>query len=249
MRKRNLQKGIVDIVVIVTVFMMTSVVSCRSTKNTGSTKTNPTTYPSAHGYDKKSLSFSYSDLAPFAEAEKIKNHYEVIHSQHLAKLNKVVFASKYMMGKSLEELFQNLDSIPNEVRNTVRVDGGGHWNYTFFWQAITDEKNTEPSKELEDAIEDKWGSMGKFGASFTKAATVKYGQCWVWLVNTKKGLKISVTQSNDNPLMDLAKIKGKPILVVPMKQQTFALTDNDKRGLDTFWNIVNWERASKLFNK
>ncbi len=224
-------------------------VGCKTVKPTGDTEIRPSMYPTADGYVQHPLGYSYNALMPYANKNKVKEHYEQAHSKHITKLNQVVFAHESMMGKSLEGLLQQMSQLPDDVRGEIRQHAGAHWNYTFFWQAITNKKNTQPSTELVDAINNKWGNMEKFGKAFAKAAKVKYGQCWVWLVNTKKGLKISVTQNNDNPLMDIAEVKGKPILVAFMQKQTFALTDTNGNGLNAFWNVVDWEKASKLFAK
>jgi Fe-Mn family superoxide dismutase len=229
--------------------LFTVLANCKTVKPIGDTEIKPSTYPTADGYVQNPLGYSYNALLPYADKQRVKEHYEQIHSKHITKLNQVVFAHESMMGKSLEELLQSVSQLPNDVKSEIRQHGGAHWNYTFFWKSITDKKNTQPSIELSNAINNKWGSLEKFGKAFTKAAKVKYGQCWVWLVNTKKGLKISVTQNNDNPLMDMAEVKGKPILAILMQQQTFALADTDGDGLDAFWDVVDWERASKLFAK
>lgn len=251
MKKESLPKTPYSLAIALVVLIVTFSTSCKSTKIIGATEIKPVTYPSAHGYGQKPLGFSYSALQPFIGANELQEHYQDTHSHHLNKLNKIIFAHESMMGKSLEELLQNVSKLPADIKGTFRESGGAHWNHTFFWEGLTAKKNTYPAGELKKAITSKWGSIEKFKKKFEKDSKVKYGQCWVWLVSTEKGLKISMTHNYDNPLMDIAEIKGKPIMAIDMWTHSFV--DKDAKVVDkylaNFWEFVDWERASKLFNK
>lgn len=251
MKKDSFTKVPSQLAISLVVLISTFSVSCKGTKIVGATEIESTTYPSAHGYDQKPLGFSYSALEPFIGSDELQEHYKDTHSVYLNKLNKIVFAHESMMGKSLEELLQSVSKLPNDVKEEIRENGGAHWNHTFFWQGLTDKKNTQPDEILKKAITNKWGSLENFKKKFEKASKVKYGQCWVWLVSTKKGLEISMTHNHDNPLMDIAEITGKPIIAIDMWAHSFG-DENTKvvdQYLANFWEFVDWERASRLFNK
>jgi len=217
MKKENAQHPFIkNIVTNITVLMLLFAISCKSTKPTGATTVKPATYPTADGFAQKPLAYNYAALAPFSTKETVKSHFIETQSSYLNKLNKVIFAHESMMGKSLEELLQGVSKLPEDVRSIIRENGGGYWNHTFFWKGLTTKKNTQPNEQLRKAIISKWGSIKKFKKKFEKVSTVKYGQCWVWLVNTEKGLKISRTDNEDNPLMDISKIQGKPIIAIDL---------------------------------
>lgn len=207
------------------------------------------THPTGDGFAQEPLGYNYDALEPYIDAETMQIHYSKHHSAYIKKLNEVVFAHKKMMGKTLEELLQGVSKLPEDVRATVRNNGGGHWNHTFFWQVMTGKKDTKPSDALSQAITKKWGTMDAFKTEFEKAATTRFGSGWAWLIKTDKGLEISSTPNQDNPLMDVADAKGRPLLAVDVWEHAYYLKYQNKRAdyLKNWWNVVNWEKVSEIF--
>jgi Fe-Mn family superoxide dismutase len=219
--------------------------ACKSSK---SSTAKPTTYPTADGFAQDPLPYAYNALEPHIDARTMEIHYTKHHSAYITKLNGVYSAHKSMMGKSLEELLQEVSKLPADVRETVRNNGGGHWNHTFFWKIMA-APGTQPSADVSAAIAKKWGSMDAFKAEFEKAATSRFGSGWAWLIKTGKGLEITSTPNQDNPLMDVAETMGTPILGVDVWEHAYYLHYQNKRAdyLKNFWSVVNWNKVAELY--
>jgi Fe-Mn family superoxide dismutase len=132
----------------------------------------------------------------------------------------------------------------------VRNNGGGHWNHSFFWKIMTPpQRATAPSPKLLEAINASFGSLDAFKEKFNAAATGRFGSGWAWLINTPTGLEISSTPNQDNPLMDVAEVKGTPILAVDVWEHAYYLKYQNKRAdyLKEWWKVVNWNEVSRLY--
>lgn len=224
--------------------------ACKTTQAT-ITKVAPATYPTADGYVQEKLPYAFDALEPHIDALTMEIHYTKHHTAYLKKLNEVKFAHQSMMGKSLEELLQSVSTLPEDVRTIVRNNGGGHWNHAFFWKIMAPATGQQPKGALLDAITKKWGSLDAFKSEFEKAGTGRFGSGWVWLIKTNKGLEITTTPNQDNPLMDVVETRGIPILAQDVWEHAYYLHYQNKRAdyLKNFWNIVNWQQAEALFSK
>jgi len=230
-------------------FALAPSMACSTTKPVGTLTIAPQTYPSAHGFAQEPLGYGYNALQPYIDAETMKIHFSKHHSGYVEKLNKVVFAHESMMGKSLEELLQSVSKLPNDIQASIRNNGGGHWNHTFFWKCMTPKQNTQANTALIKEIEKKWGSVEGFKKAFEDAGKNRFGSGWVWLIKTKKGLAISSTPNQDNPLMDVAEMNGKPLLAIDVWEHAYYLKYQNNRGeyLSNFWNVVDWEKVSERY--
>lgn len=224
--------------------------ACKTTQATA-VKVAASTYPTADGYMQEPLPYSYNALEPYINALTMEIHYTKHHTAYLKKLNEVKFAHQSMMGKSLEELLQSVSKLPEDVRAIVRNNGGGHWNHAFFWKILVPATGQQPNGSLLEAITKKWGGIDSFKAEFEKAGASRFGSGWVWLVKTNKGLEITTTANQDNPLMDITEVQGNPILALDVWEHAYYLQYQNKRAdyLKNFWNVVNWNEAEILFNK
>ena len=250
MKKHNSRRDFIkNTAIISTGLAIAPSLACKTTKVPSIVK--PATYPTADGYVQAPLGYAYNALEPYIDAQTMEIHYTKHHSGYIKNLNKVAFAHGGMMGKSLEELLQRVSTLPDDIQTIVRNNGGGHWNHTFFWQIMTDKPDSQPSDELKKAITKKWGSIDTFKSEFEKAATSRFGSGWAWLVNTSKGLEISSTPNQDNPLMDITDVQGIPLLAIDVWEHAYYLKYQNKRAdyLKNWWNVVNWEQVSSLFLK
>ncbi len=191
------------------------------------------------------LPYSFEALEPSIDRLTMEIHHDRHHKAYVDNLNKAV-ANTPMANLSLEELIVNISKYPVAVRN----NGGGHWNHSFFWQLLTPSK-TNPSQELQNQIIKDFGSIENFKTEFTKAATSRFGSGWAWLIFKDGKLIISSTPNQDNPLMDLADIKGNPILGLDVWEHAYYLKYQNKRAdyIASFWNILNWDFVSSQFAK
>ena len=189
------------------------------------------------------LPYDHGALAPVIDAQTMQLHHGKHHQTYVDNLNKAVDADSALQGKSLEELLAGASGLPKVVRN----NGGGHWNHSFFWEAMAP-GGGEPQGELAQAIDSKWGSFDAFKTAFNAAGVGQFGSGWVWLVATPDGsLEIAATPNQDNPLMDAVEVKGTPILGNDVWEHAYYLTYQNRRAdyLSAWWQVVNWNKASE----
>jgi Fe-Mn family superoxide dismutase len=170
-------------------------------------------------------------------------HHDRHHKAYVDNLNKALPGTT----KTIEEILATVSTQPVAVRN----NGGGHWNHSFFWNVLGPAKGTKPSEALAKQIDADFGSFDAFKAEFTKAATSRFGSGWAWLIKKDGKLVISSTPNQDNPLMDVAEVKGQPILALDVWEHAYYLKYMNKRAdyIAAFWNLVNWDFVSTNFKK
>lgn len=193
------------------------------------------------------LPYAPNALAPVIDEATMRLHHGKHHQGYVDGLNNALRDNDQLRGLSLEELLTRVGSAPVAVRNNA----GGHWNHTFFWESMKPVKETgTPSTGLAKAINDQFGSMEKFKAQFKQAGTSRFGSGWVWLIVNEQGdLQITSTPNQDNPLMDIADVKGTPILGNDVWEHAYYLQYNNRRGdyLDGWWQVVDWKKISERF--
>jgi len=145
----------------------------------------------------------------------------------------------------LEELVANAGKISPAVRN----NGGGHWNHSFFWKILGPNAGGEPKGALADAIKSTFGSFEAFQEKLNTAGATRFGSGWAWLIVKDGKLEVTSTPNQDNPLMDVAEVKGTPVLGVDVWEHAYYLKYQNRRPeyLKAFWNALNWDEVSKNY--
>jgi len=191
------------------------------------------------------LPYAYDALEPHIDEQTMKIHHDKHHQAYVDNLNKAIAGSEHE-NKSLEELVANAGKISPAVRN----NGGGHWNHTFFWDILSKDGDS-PSGSLAEAINSTFGSFDEFKTKFSAAGIGRFGSGWVWLISRDGKLEITSTPNQDNPLMDVAEIKGTPILGVDVWEHAYYLKYQNKRPdyLNAIWNAINWNKVQENFDK
>ncbi|MEO7264997.1 MAG: superoxide dismutase [Ferruginibacter sp.] len=189
------------------------------------------------------LPFAYEALEPHIDTQTMQIHHDKHHQAYVDNLNKAIAGTEHE-NKSIEELVKNAGSISPAVRN----NGGGHWNHTFFWDSLSSNSGA-PSGALADAINSAFGSLDAFKEKFAQAGITRFGSGWAWLIVKDGKLEISSTPNQDNPLMEVAEVKGTPILGVDVWEHAYYLKYQNKRAdyLAAFWNVVNWDKVTERF--
>jgi len=185
------------------------------------------------------LPYDYDALEPYLDTQTMQIHHDKHHSAYTENLNKALedVSTEF---ESIEELLQNLDKFPEEIRQTVRNNAGGVYNHNIFWQTMTPQFH-QPDKELEDLINATFGSLDGFKVKFTDVALKRFGSGWAWLYLTKGGLELGSTPNQDNPLMD-----GNTIIFgVDVWEHAYYLKYQNKRAdyINAWWNTVNWPQV------
>ena len=191
------------------------------------------------------LPYAHDALEPHIDTATMQIHHGKHHQAYVDNLNKAI-AGTPNENKSLEELVAAAGSISPAVRN----NGGGHWNHTFFWESLAANAGGEPKGPLADAINEAFGSFDEFKTKFAQAGITRFGSGWAWLIKNADGkLEISSTPNQDNPLMDVAEVKGTPLLGVDVWEHAYYLKYQNKRPdyLAAIWNVINWDKVSERF--
>lgn len=191
------------------------------------------------------LPYAYTALEPYFDAATMEIHHSRHHNAYVTNLNAAIAGTDHE-SKTIEALVAAAGSISPAVRN----NGGGHWNHSFFWEQLALNNGAAPSGDLAAAIDAAFGSYDKLKEEFKKAALGRFGSGWAWLIVKDGALAISSTPNQDNPLMDVAEVKGTPILGLDVWEHAYYLKYQNKRPdfVDAFWNVVNWEVVAERFS-
>jgi Fe-Mn family superoxide dismutase len=191
------------------------------------------------------LPYAFNALEPHIDARTMEIHHGKHHNTYVTNLNNAL-AGKPEENSSIEDICKNISKFPVAVRN----NGGGHYNHTFFW-TILGPDGGKPSGAVADAINAAFGSFDEFKTKFAAAAAGRFGSGWAWLIVDGAGkLQITSTPNQDNPLMDVAEVQGKPILGLDVWEHAYYLNYQNRRPdyVTAFWNVVNWSEVAKRFS-
>jgi Fe-Mn family superoxide dismutase len=192
------------------------------------------------------LPYAHDALEPAIDKETMTFHHGKHHQAYVDNLNKAVDADAALQGKSLEEMFAVMSTLPKAVRN----NGGGHWNHALFWELLAPQGQTgAPSAELAAAIDRDLGGMDAFKSAFNAAGAGQFGSGWAWLIVQDGKLKVTSTPNQDNPLMDVADEKGAVVLGADVWEHAYYLKYQNRRAdyLAAFWSVVNWNKVNALY--
>src|SRR4051794_26266802 len=192
------------------------------------------------------LPYAPDALEPSIDSQTMQIHHGKHHQAYVDNLNKAI-AGTPNENKSIEEIVAVAGSISPAVRN----NGGGHWNHSFFWQILAPNAGGAPTGKIGEAITSTFGSFDAFKEKFNAAGTTRFGSGWAWLIVKDGKLEVTSTPNQDNPLMDVAEVKGTPILGVDVWEHAYYLKYQNKRPdyLAAFWNVVNWNKVNELYEK
>lgn len=191
------------------------------------------------------LPYAFNALEPHIDAKTMEIHHGKHHQAYVTNLNNAI-AGTDAEKMSIEDICRNISKFGMPVRN----NGGGHWNHTFFWSIMGPNGGGAPSGALGDAINATFGSFDEFKTKFNAAGVGRFGSGWAWLIKNDAGkLEICSTPNQDNPLMDIAEVKGTPILGCDVWEHAYYLHYQNRRPdyLAAWWNVVNWEEVAKRF--
>jgi Fe-Mn family superoxide dismutase len=190
------------------------------------------------------LPYAHDSLEPHIDTLTMQIHHGKHHQAYVDNLNKAIAGTEHE-NSSLEELVSKAGKISVAVRN----NGGGHWNHTFFWESLSANGGGEPVGKLADAIQSTFGTLESFKEKFNQAGMTRFGSGWAWLIIANGKLEICSTPNQDNPLMDVAEMKGTPILGADVWEHAYYLKYQNRRAdyLGAFWNVVDWNKAEERY--
>ena len=191
------------------------------------------------------LRYNYDALHPFMDAETVSTLYKK-HAGYLQHLN-TTLADEGLKGKTLREIFLRVTDYPE----TVRINGGGFFNYRIFWKALSPKGGAIPNGILREALIRDFGSLENFRSEFSGVAGSVEGNGWAWLILQNGKLKITSTKGQDNPVMNVAAEQGRPLLCLNMNAEAISPVchNNSSSYIEKFWNVVNWDFVSKKYSR
>jgi len=192
------------------------------------------------------LDYDYKALEPHIDARTMEIHHTKHHNAYVTNLNNAIEGTDAEK-LNLEQIMANVSKYGPAVRN----NGGGHYNHTLFWQIMSPQGGGNPSGDLANAINNSFGSFDKFKEEFNKAASTRFGSGWAWLIVHDGRLMVTSSPNQDNPLMDLAEVKGTPILGLDVWEHAYYLNYQNRRPdyIGAFWNVINWKAVAEKFAK
>jgi len=198
-------------------------------------------------FELPALHYATDALEPHIDKTTMEIHHDKHHQAYVTNLNKAL-EGKPEANSSIEEIVKNISKYPAAVRN----NGGGHYNHSLFWNILGPNKGGEPTGDLAKAINETFGSFAELKTKMQEAGATRFGSGWAWLsVGADKKLQVSSTPNQDNPLMDIAEVKGKPILGLDVWEHAYYLKYQNKRPdyLAAIWNVINWDAVAELYKK
>jgi Fe-Mn family superoxide dismutase len=189
------------------------------------------------------LSYDYNALEPHIDARTMEIHHTKHHAGYTNNLNNALEGSG-LEGKSIEDILVNVSGASAAVRN----NGGGFYNHKLYWSVMGPNAGGRPEGELLEAINRDFGSFDEFQKQFSSAAATRFGSGWAWLLKNADGkLTVSSTPNQDNPLMDVAEVKGSPLLGIDVWEHAYYLKYQNRRPeyIEAFWNVIDWSAVAK----
>jgi superoxide dismutase, Fe-Mn family len=205
--------------------------------------------PMATGFAQQPLPYAYNALEPWIDAQTMDIHYNKHAAAYAKNLGDAALAEGADPKRPLEEVLAKISKYSAKMRN----NGGGHYNHELFWKCMAPpmQSNTgQPKGNLLAAIEKSFNTFDAFKNQFSDAGKTRFGSGWAWLVvNKDRNLQICSTPNQDNPLMDIADVKGFPLLGLDVWEHAYYLKYQNKRAdyIENFWKVVNWEYVQQRF--
>lgn len=191
------------------------------------------------------LGYGFDSLEPHIDSQTMEIHHDKHHAGYVKKLNKALEGHEDLQDKDVKELLSDLSVLPEDKKQAIINNGGGHYNHSLFWPLLKKDVSADENLEIIKAIKERFESLDTFKEKFADAATSRFGSGWAWLVLDKGKLEITSTANQDSPISD-----GKePIIGLDVWEHAYYLKYKNQRAeyINSFWNVLNWEQANKNF--
>jgi len=193
------------------------------------------------------LGYAFDALEPYIDAMTMELHYTKHHAGYTSKFN-AALESENLHSTDIYKLFAGISNYSQGVRN----NGGGYYNHNLFWKFMSPEGGGEPAGNVATAINETFGSFAKFKDLFSATAGSVFGSGWAWLILDGEGkLQVVSTPNQDNPLMDVAGVQGKPLLNIDVWEHAYYLKYQNQRTsyIEAYWNVIDWNFVESLYKE
>ena len=193
------------------------------------------------------LNYAYNELEPNIDAQTMEIHHSKHHQAYVNNLNKALAGTK-AVDLSLEDLVISAGRRSDAVRNNA----GGHYNHSLFWGILAPKPQKAPQGALLEAIQKQFVSVDSLKKLMNQAASTRFGSGWAWLIVTPdKKLQVCSSPNQDNPIMDISKERGIPVIGIDVWEHAYYLKYQNKRGdyLSAIWNVLDWGTVGKKYDE
>ena len=197
-------------------------------------------------YQLPPLAYEYNALEPHIDTRTMEVHYTKHHAGYVNNLNKALESCPDLANKTLEEILLDIRMVPEEFRQAVRNNGGGHLNHSLFWHVMGPPRGAQPSGTLREAIDSTFGDLAGFKDKLSRAAESRFGSGWGWLcVDSRGRLEVLSTPNQDSPIMQGCR----PVVGVDVWEHAYYLKYENRRAeyIAAWWNVVDWDKAAEIY--
>ena len=193
------------------------------------------------------LPYPANSLEPSIDAQTMEIHHDRHHKAYVDNLNKALEGHSNLQSKTIENLLREINQVPENIRNAVRNNGGGHANHSMFWEIMVKGGGGEPSGPLADDLKKTFGDFAAFKAKVKEVAVARFGSGWGWLVWDGGKLQVLSTANQDSPYMD----NQVPLLGIDVWEHAYYLKYQNKRAdyIEAWWNVVNWKAVAQRYSQ
>lgn len=190
------------------------------------------------------LPYGTSALSKVIDEETMKLHHGKHHKKYFENLMNAL-NDVDIKNKNLNDILNNLEKLPKEIREKVRNNGGGHYNHEFFWNSMSPKPKSEPTGKLLELINKQFKSFSEFKKQFVQVGMDRFGSGWVWLCINNGQLKITGMPYQDNPIIEKC---GIPLVGCDVWEHAYYLNyqNNREEYLHKWFEVLDWEFAEKI---
>ncbi len=204
------------------------------------------------GFPHRDLPYAPDALEPYIDPRTMDIHHARHHAAYVNNLNQALEPYPEIRSKALPVILGDLASLPDDIRTTVRNNGGGHYNHELFWNVMSPDGGGEPTGKLAEALARDFGDFASFQDAFSSAAAGVFGSGWAWLIHREDGtLAVTATPNQDNPFMEgVVEVTGAPLLGLDVWEHAYYLRYQNRRGdyIQAWWNVVNWPFIQRQYD-
>ena len=197
-------------------------------------------------YTLPDLPYAHNALEPHIDEQTMQIHHGKHHQAYITNVNTALEGLDDLAALSVEDLLRNIDQVPEDKRQAVINNGGGHANHSLFWTIMGPNGGGTPTPEVAAAIEAACGSLEAAKEEFTTAATTRFGSGWAWVVVDETGnIQIYSTANQDSPIMQ----GHTPILGLDVWEHAYYLKYQNLRPayIEAWANVINWEEVARRY--
>lgn len=189
------------------------------------------------------LPYAFNALEPHIDARTMEIHHGKHHQAYVTNLNAALDKHPELHERSIEDLLKGIASVPEDIRQAVINNGGGHWNHTMFWEIMGPNGGGAPTGAIADAINSSFGGFDKLKDEFKKAAIGRFGSGWAWVIDAGGTLVVESTANQDSPIMAGKKV----VFGIDVWEHAYYLNYQNRRPdyVDAWWNVINWSAINK----